>query len=469
MDLLGTDISQKEVKTKKTIKLITIILIILFIISMGLGIYIYYLQSLQLKVTIDGKSMSVEMAQQLFIFDEQDENKIYISIKDIANQIGYSAYNGEYKQYSEDTNSCYIQNAHEVATYTKGSDRLYKLLTDGEDYEYFTIDEPVKMIDSKLYTTPDGISIGANISFDYDAQKNSITIYTLDYLTNSYANAFQNADITGDKADFSNKKALLYERLVVKNANGKYGVTDLKGNTVIGEKYDTIQFIESSKEFIVTTSDKKMGIISYDAITVIQPEYDEIKQIDKDLDLYLVTNNKKQGVINKNGKFIVYMEYDQIGIDATDFMSNNIKNQYLLYDHCIPVKRDKYWGMIDKNGNEILPVIHDCLGSSVTDRTSNSVLLIPEYELIVVKGPTDGQITTTREPKTTMYGMVDKYGKTIIRNVLEEVYSITNAGVDTYYMTFNGQKIDVDEYFAQYGDHVNNNEQEEEEQSAESY
>lgn len=460
MDLLGTEVSQKDLKTKKTIKIISIILGILCVISIGLGIYIYYLQSQQLKVTIDGKSVNLSTAEQLFLFDEQDKGKVYISIKDIASQLGYNAYNGEYNQFTEDANSCYIENTYEVANYTKGSEKIYKTLKQDKDYEYFTIDEPVKWVDGKLYTTPEGISIGANISFSYDTTKNSITIYTLDYLASSYGNTYQNAAITGEKADFSNKKALLYERLVVTNTEGKYGVTDLKGNTIIGEKYDTIKFVESSKEFIVTTPEKKMGIISYDAVTVIQPEYDEIKQIDKDLDLYLVKNNNKQGVINKNGKFIVYMEYDQIGIDTSSFSGNNIKNQYLLYDYCIPVKRDKYWGMIDKNGNEILPAIYECFGSAAKDKTTNGVLLLPKYEAIVVKGTTDGDVTTaTGEKKNTMYGIVDKYGKVLIRNVLESVYSVTNAGIETYYMNYGGQTIDIDEYFKQYGVNTTNNQQ----------
>jgi len=461
MDLLGTEVSQKDLKTKRTIKIISIILVILCIISIGLGVYIYYLQSQQLKVTIDGKSISASSVAQLFLFDEQDKSKVYISIKDIASQIGYSAYNGEYNQYTEDSNSCYLENTYEIANYTKGSNKIYKMLKKDKDYEYFTIDEPAKLIDGKIYTTPDGISIGANISFSYEPEKNRITIYTLDYLANSYGNTYQNAAITGEKADFSNKKALLYERLVVTNAEGKYGVMDLKGNTIIGEKYDTIKFVESSKEFIVTTPERKMGIISYDAITVIQPEYDEIKQIDKDLDLYLVKNNNKQGVINKNGKFIVYMEYDQIGIDTSSFSGNNIKNQYLLYGYCIPVKRDKYWGMIDKNGNEVLPVIYECFGSAAKDKTTNGVLLLPKYEAIVVKGAADGEITTsTGEKKTTMFGVVDKYGKILIRNVLESVYSVTNNGVETYYMTYGGQTINIDEYFKQYGVNVVNTQQE---------
>ena len=112
----------------------------------------------------------------------------------------------------------------------------------------------------------------------------------------------------------------------------------------------------------------------------------------------------------------------------------------------------------------VLPVVYECFGSSAKDKTSNSVLLIPQYEAIVVKGPTDDMVANTSigEKKATMFGIVDKYGNTLIRNVLDEVYSITNSGVDTYYMVYNGQKIEVEEYFKEYSISAPDSKQEQE-------
>lgn len=194
-----------------------------------------------------------------------------------------------------------------------------------------------------------------------------------------------------------------------------------------------------------------MGIMSYDSTTKISPEYDEIKQIDKDTGLYLVTNNKKQGVINNSGNIIIYLEYDQIGIDSSKYNSNNIKNQYLLYDTCIPVKRNNKWGIFDKNGRQILADEYDELGCSAGTGSSsnqsinaNNILLVPEYEGIVVK-------------KNEFYGLIDSKGEQLLPVVLKSIYSTTSAGEETYYMVYNEQVINVITYIETYVKPKNNN------------
>ena len=65
--------------------------------------------------------------------------------------------------------------------------------------------------------------------------------------------------------------------MVVRNSSNKYGVNSLNNQTIIGEKYKTITFLESSQEFIVETDEGKMGIISTDGRTKIEPAYSSIK------------------------------------------------------------------------------------------------------------------------------------------------------------------------------------------------
>ena len=440
-DLIGNNYgaTEEQLKAKKWMKIIGIILAILLVICIGLIVFIYYIQSSQLKITIDG-STNNELQNILLV----EEDEVYVPIRAFASYVGYESYSGDYKQYAEDETKCYVQCANEVASFTMNSDKIYKLLTDGNDYEYFTINEPVKMIDGVLYTTMDGAEKAFNISFDYNKEQNRITIYTLPYLVTYWAGQFTNSAIAGEDANFSNQKALLYNMIIVRNAENYYGVYDLSGNEILGTKYTSIEFVESTMEFIVTTEENKMGIMSYDATTKISPEYDEIKQIDKDAGLYLVTNNNKQGVINNSGNIVIYLEYDQIGIDSTQYSSNNIKNQYLLYDNCIPVKRDNKWGIFDKTGKQILAVEYDDLGCSVGTGTSgnqatstNNILLVPEYEGIVVK-------------KDEFYGLMDSQGNELLPIALESIYSTTSEGEETYYMIYNGQIMNVITYIETY-------------------
>jgi hypothetical protein len=438
-DLIGNNYEQskEQLKAKKWMKIVGIILIILFFICIGLVAFMYYWKSTQLKITIDGKVNS-DLQDILLIQDGQ----IYIPIRSFAQFVGYDSYSGDYKQYAEDNTKCYIQSTNEIASFTMNSDKIYKLLTNGNDYEYFTINEPVKMINGVLYTTKEGAERAFNIVFDYNQEQNKMTIYTLPYLVTQYSAQFKDSAIAGEGQNFSNQKALLDNRLIVRNTENYYGVSDLSGNEILGTKYTSIKYVESTREFIVTTAEGKMGIMSYDATTKISPDYDQIKQIDKDTGLYLVTNSNKHGVINSTGSIIVYLEYDQIGIDANRFSSNNIKNQYLLYGNCIPVKKGNLWGIFDKNGRQILPIEYEDLGCSAgagssTTQTANNILLLPEYKGIVVK-------------KDNLYGMKDFEGKDLLPIALKTIYSTTSAGEETYYMIYNEQVMNVITYIQTY-------------------
>ena len=437
------DTKEMERKSKKTIKILIITLAFVILTIIVLMVMIYYIQGQQFKVNINGQRAS--LPEDTFVFEGDN---IYVSIRDFAQNNGYTYHNGEYKhQYSEDTDKCYIYNVNEIASYSLDSDTLYKVLntnsqsTDVEaDYEYYTIDEPVKMINNKLYTTLDGISKGCNVSIGYDQESNTVTAYTLDYLTTFYSariptSIFVEGAEQTEINYFSNQKAILYNLMVVKDANGYYGVYDLSGNTIIGEKYKDMKFIESSQEFIVQTNENKMGIIASDSTTKIEPTYDSIKQIDKDLELYLVSNDDRYGVINGNGRTIIFLEYTQIGIDANQFSDDDIKNPYLLYNRCIPVCQNDKWGMLDINGNTILPVEYDGFGCVAPSSASSSLLLVPEYQAFVVH-------------QGSYYGLYNTSGNELIPIRVTDMYSVTSSGEKGYYLTYEGITMDVIDYLS---------------------
>ena len=429
--------TEGQVKAKKMMKVIGIILVLLLLLIIGLIALIYYIQSTQLKVYVDAKSNA--KMRDIFIFDQN--NNLYIPIRTFAEYMGYESGNGDYKEYAEDITKCYVESKEEIASFSLGSNKIYKIILDGNnDYEYYEINEPIKMFNNQLYTTIEGAQIAFNISMSYNQQQNQVNIYTLPYLVSYYTTKFQNAGIADKDANFSNQKALLYNMLIIKNENGNYGVQTLDGQEVLGTKYANIKFVESSKEFIVTTMENKMGIMSYDSKIKIAPEYDEIKQIDKDSGLYLATKNKKQGVVNSNGSIVLYLEYDQIGVNSNQYISNKIKNQYLLYNKCIPAKKNGTWEIFDKTGKNIAGTgtTYKELGCSVGGKSngeenSNSVLLVPQYEGIVVS-------------RNNVYGLIDSEGKTLLPIALQSIYSITSEGEETYYMLYNNQLMNVIDY-----------------------
>lgn len=446
MNLLENEEFIQKKKKSKTIMIIIIVMIILLLITCGVLLYFMYeIQKNTLKLSIDNKSTNFD--SDMFVFEGEN---IYINIKEFATLMGYETHNSEYKdRYSEDTTKCYISDSNENASYILNSNTIYKKATNNEDYEYFELEEPVKYINDELYVIKEGMEIGANCFIQYNSNNNLINVISLQNIVNQYAAKFTNSAIADEKADFNNKKALRYGLVVVKSADEHYGVYNSKGQEIIGTKYSSISFKEDSQEFTVKTDEGKMGILSADGITKIEPNYDEIKQISKDLNYYLVNNNKKYGIINQNGNIVVYLEYSQIGIDESKFPSNDIENPYILFDNCIPVKRDNKWGILDINGKQILPLEYDeigCIAGTQNDKLNNNVLIIPQYEAIVVG-------------KEKKYSIVNSLGEVYVPMVLNSVYSITTSGEDKFYMTFtisveeNGKKVDkvetydVEEYF----------------------
>lgn len=438
MDLLENEQQIEKSKKTKTIMIVIIVCIILLLcLSAGIMYMIYDVQKNTTKLTIDTKQIS-KFSEDMFLFED---DTIYVSIRDFAELVGYKGYNGDYT--SEGLTKGYIQNEYEEASYTLNSNKLYKKLLNSNDNEYYNLEKPVKIQNNKLYMSVEGTQIATNCSIVYDNVNKQFTIYTLPYLVQAYTQAFTDAAIGDENADFSNQKALLYNMVVIRDtnvedtANGKYGVKSANGQEIIGAKYTSIKFIESTKEFIVTTDSGKMGILSSTGATKIVLSYDEIKQIDKNLNLYLVKNNNKYGVVNQNGNVVIYLEYDQIGIDTTQFASNNIKNQYLLFDNCIPVQRDKKWGFFDKTGKQIVPLKYTEIGCVVGTQEGNSnqnLLIIPEYEAIVV---------ATEKDNNKKYGLINSLGVELIPCVLDSLYSVTTSGQDTYYMIQNTNVVEV--------------------------
>lgn len=445
MGLMGQNYEEKDVKVKKGIKILIILAVIALFIVLGVYMYIYYLDAQQLKMAVNNKK--TEIPENLYIFEAS--GKIYVSIQDFAKIADYEYYQGEYGKYNEDTSNCYLESENEIAGFEVGSNKLYKI--DPKDastnYEWYELDEPVKLLNNKLYCTSDAIKIAFNVKFKYNKEKNAIQITTLDQLVAQYqAIAVSKYGYTALDTTFANQKALLYDMMVIKKTdvdeNGKvkkeserYGVVTLDNKNLIGTKYDKIEFIEVMQEFFVTSS-KKVGILSSEGAQKIDLNYDEIKLLDNELRLYHVTNNELNGVLDKNGKRIVYLEYEKIGIDTSPFKSNDITNNKLLFGNCIPVMKNKKWGMFDKNGNQILDTVYDSLGYIVInkkDTIENNLLVIPEIEGIVIC-------------KDQKYGIVSSTGRVLAPCQFDKIYSVTNLGKDTYYLVYGTQTITLEDY-----------------------
>lgn len=445
MNLIEDNFQEKKVDNSKKIARIILILIGVLIVTI-IGIFgaIVYMQGNTLKLYIDGSSN--EKVKNMMVIEA--DGTIYFPIKEIASYLKYQSYNGEYSDKSEDPSKCYVQCDDEVANFTLNSKKIYKLTTTDNkesNYEYYYVGKPVKAIDGKLYATSEAIEKGFNISFSYNEESKKIQIFTMPYLIERYASKVLDYGYSEISEEFVNKKTVLNSMLVVgKDEKKNFGVIDLTGKTVIEAKYDNIEYLPNSGDFLVT-SNNKVGIISAKKEMKVQILYDKLQLIDSDLGLYIAEKDKKYGVIDSKGNIKIYIEYDEIGIDNTKFEKNDIKNKYLLVNNLIPVRKDKLWGLFDKNGKEIVGLEYDSFGYiASSNKEAINLLVIPDYNVIV-------------GCKNKKYTLINSSGENLCAAVLDDVYLTINSGKKHYYMTYNDKALNVEDFLDSQGVKNNSN------------
>lgn len=233
MNLIEESFQNKEQKKKKnTTKIILIAIVLVLVIIIAIISYLMYIQSTVMRLTKDGQVN--ERLKNLLVFEA--DGTIYAPIKEIASYFGYESFNGEYSEKSEIQSKCYVQSENEVANFELGENKIYKLdLTKkNNDYEYEYIKKPVKAINGVLYVSTEGLEKAFNISFDYDQEKNRITIYTMPYLYQYYASKVLDYGYVELNSTFMNQKAMFNDLLIVQKDKERkqYGVIDTK------RKYD---------------------------------------------------------------------------------------------------------------------------------------------------------------------------------------------------------------------------------------
>lgn len=422
-------------KNNNTLKIIIAIISVLVVAIIAIIGTILYLKSTTMKFYLDGQSQVIHDGY----FQITEDGKIYVSISDMSQLLGYDYCNGEYGKISEDSSAGYINFSDETVTFEANSDKIYKIDTSSNEevYSYMYLDEKIKYSNKKLYTTPDGIKKILNVDFSYDK---NVNMFSMEYLETYYTEKIANYGYKKISDEFENQKAMKNDILVVEREDGKKGVIKSDGTEIVGPKYEEITYLENTGDYLVKNANK-YGIINSQGKSKISLDYEEIKILDEDLGLYLVKQNDKYGVVNQTGSIVIYIENDEIGIDTSLYKDSNIKNKYLLYENCIPVKKDEKWGIYNKNGKLILPIEYDSIGCVVgttTTKSSGNVVTIDDYEAIVIG-------------KDKYYGIINSTGATLIPVALDTVYSITSSGNTTYKIegvqNGNAYSYDLEKYF----------------------
>ena len=438
MNLIEESFQNKEEKKKKrTSRIILGAIIFIVIIIIAITSYLLYIQSTTLKLTLDGQAN--ESLKRILVIEE--DGTIYAPIREIAQYLGYESYKGDYIDKSEDDSKCYVQNENEVANFTLGSNKIYKLdlttLTD--NYEYVYEQKPVKAISGELYATSAMIEDAFNVSFQYDQEKNRITILTMPYLIQAYTNVVLDYGYSKISDVFANQKTVLQNMLVVEKGENTYGVIDIEGNPVLEAKYDNITYLPNVGDFLVQTNEK-VGIISKNRETKVQIMYDSIELMDSDAGLYIAEKDDKYGVLDLRGNVKIYIENDEVGMDISKFTQNNIKNKYILAGNLIPVRKDKLWALYDKNGNQLVDFKYDSFGYiASSNKDALNLLVIPDYEVLVAC-------------KDKKYTLLNSVGEELFAApVADDIYMTISGGERHYYITANNGTMDAEVYLDRIG------------------
>lgn len=429
MNLVGEQFVQnKPDKSKKLKTIILVLIVVLLIAIVSIITVLTLLKEEKLIVTLNGQVNND--IKNILIFE--DDKTIYIPVRDIANFFEYESYNGDYINRSEDVDKCYVETNEEIAVFELGANKIEKIDANTKEITYFYVDKPIKMIDGKLCTTPDGIEKAYNVNFKYLEKNKKIVIETMQYLMEQYTSPLIEIGFSDVSQEFNDQKAILNDLVIVKDNKNQYGIYNLENDKLILEtKYSEISYIPFTGDFLVKINNK-IGIKNNSGKDKIKVQYDKIELINQDLKMYVVKKDNKYGVINQNEKVIIPINYDEIGLDLNSFSKNNIKNKYILFDELIPVKKEELWGMYDIEGNQVLKCKYNnfgCIASKV--KNAENVLIIPDYNAIVVN-------------KNDKYYLIDKNGKELLNGIpLNEVYMIIELDKKNYYVVKDEKTYDA--------------------------
>lgn len=363
MDLLGQQ-TQKKQKSKgqKIVLMLLIISIVLLIVIIAALLLLKTNKTNTLSMSVN----NVDVAIQENILLSDDNGNTYISIENIASLVEYEYLRGGYLEYVEDDNKGYIENDDDqIIGYEANSNKIYKT-TKGSytDYEYYELNNNIIKSNNRLYIALEDLNIGCNLVYAYSKDANKIMINTTTNIVEFYEKKIEEEKQEIELSyENNNKKAILYNMIITSNKNGKMGVVDGNLESIIGYKYETIDFNEFAQNFIVSNEDK-YGILSKKGNVIVELKYEDIEVINYSPLLYKAKLNGKYGILNEQGQVIINIEYDEIGYNKSLFIIKNINNNQ---DGLVVCKNNKY-GIVNLKTGEI---IVDCEVDKIYNREDN--------------------------------------------------------------------------------------------------
>ena len=162
---------ERNARSKKNVVISLVFCAFLVVMLVILITFLKYQDSITEKLFIDDAQVKIPAKLYKVV-----EGERYVNIKALAELFGYNYTKGIYGEYTEDADSCYVQNNFEIVAVTAGSDKFTKHLElgngeltlgnleeiglkhEGEYSEAFKMEKPVIFEDDTLYVPQQYIS-----------------------------------------------------------------------------------------------------------------------------------------------------------------------------------------------------------------------------------------------------------------------------------------------------------------------
>lgn len=387
------------------------------------------------------------------------DGKVYYNIETLTKLTGYKYNNGAYGEEIDETkDKCYIDNGGEYVTYLLDSNEITKNIKIVKQYteelkipyekisnttlsntssaeldkESFTLEQPVIQFEDFLYASKEAITKGLNMRI-LDNQGTIVDIQTLEDLVNGYSNSLSQSGYTLTP-NFKNQRALSDGYAVV-GKDKEYGVVDLEtGKEVISLKYDSVEYVQSIGEFIVS-SNSNYGMQKPGSQTpTIKLEYESIDLLNAEKKLYIVGKNGKYGVINSEGNEVIPTEYDQIGLTSVSaYKSQGEKDKYVINGECIPVMRNENYGLYSIDGTLLASTRFSAIGCENPNEIIKNTSAMPTLTIPLSDKVTGIVFAMKNAAGTTVYGIITTNGTVVLNAYYTAIYYMQRNGNITYY------------------------------------
>lgn len=244
-----------------------------------------------------------------------------------------------------------------------------------------------------------------------------------------------------------------FEPLFAASLDGKCGVTDANGETVIPFKYSKIDVWRSRQIFIAAELNGKFGGIDENENIIMPFEYEEIEWLRSNV--FKVKKNGKYALTEKNGIEITPFEFDEIGNLSEGLMAAKHNGNYgyiTLSGRAVLDFRFKKARMFSDG---IAPVI--CCGKTTFEYINHYGETVIETAFDKVDRFSGNGLSYAHSKATDKWGFINRAGQTVIpcryNNIFWQNGKIIVTDDDSQYHFFkeNGEKTDGADVLMSYG------------------